>query len=96
MKNNLQTALKCGFLNSTGQKLDVALQIAKGLLAIHCHGEFAVHGNLKDTNILISSTKKVFITDWAISRFLESEMSSEDIIERQNNLGFTAPEFYGI
>lgn len=93
-KSNLFTVLQYNYFRNLAQKLDVAIQIAKGLMAIHYSMMFGVHGNLKDTNILLSQSNKVFISDWAISKFLKSDTVNQQTDEVHFSLGFTAPEIY--
>ncbi|KAJ0265998.1 inactive receptor kinase [Hirschfeldia incana] len=72
------------------QRLKVALEVAQCLL--YLHDRAMPHGNLKPTNIILTSPENtVRITDYCIHRLMSSSGVAEQILN-MSALGYSAPE----
>ncbi|CAF2353680.1 unnamed protein product [Brassica napus] len=72
------------------QRLKVAVEVAQCLL--YLHDRAMPHGNLKPTNIILTSPENtVRITDYCIHRLMSSSGVAEQILN-MSALGYSAPE----
>ncbi|KAG2489256.1 hypothetical protein HYH03_012276 [Edaphochlamys debaryana] len=76
-------------LLSLGKKLDIALELAEGLLFLHSHG--VVHRDVKPDNVLLTRDLRVKITDFGISRAV-APGGEIDSVQGNGNPLWLAPE----
>jgi serine/threonine-protein kinase len=69
--------------------LRIAGQIARGLR--HVHDQLIVHGNIKPSNIMVTTDGVVKITDFGLSVYPDDDGASNDVIPLEA-LGLLAPE----
>lgn len=75
---------------SFGQRLKVAIEVARALLYLHDNG--LPHGNLKPTNILLAGREHtVCLTDYGLHRLMTPAGIAEQLLNL-GALGYCAPE----
>ncbi len=78
------------------EALNILMQIANALVAIHFHRELKiVHGDLKPENILITDKNLVKLSDFGISKIIKKDDGITDQVIRwqlQGSLYYLAPE----
>lgn len=79
------------FLYPNCDKIDISIQIIKGLQYLHQYG--ILHRDLKLDNILVDFKKNIKISDFGLS-ILKSQSQSIDNKDITGTIGYIAPEIY--
>jgi serine/threonine protein kinase/cytochrome c-type biogenesis protein CcmH/NrfG len=83
----------------TSEALDIAVQLARALAAVHAHG--LVHGDVKPQNILLTTDGRVKLLDFGLARLARPESGdgagrspqrAEAIARVRGTIGYMAPE----
>ncbi|KAG8901767.1 hypothetical protein FRC00_004739 [Tulasnella sp. 408] len=53
------------------RKMDMLIQVGKGILALHNHQPAVIHGNVHVTNILVHATAQVYLAGFSQARYLD-------------------------